>query len=166
MKNLSIIAAIGPNLELGYNNELIWHLKEDLAFYKRTTLHKYIIMGRVTLETLPPKALIDRKPIVLTSQPYQDKDNIKYFNSIEELLKIIEQSNEEYIVIGGATIYKQFIPFVDTMYLTNIEPLTDTKIEADTYFPTFNQNNWHTEILQEGIEKETSYKIKKYTRKR
>lgn len=161
-----MIAAIGPNLELGYDNDLIWHIKQDLAFYKRTTLHKYIIMGRVTLETLPKKSLIDRKPIVLSTKHNISKDNIKYFTNIEELLKIIEESDEEYLVIGGAKIYEQFLPFADTMYLTNITPIKNTKIKADTYFPAFNQQDWYTETLQEGNESEVNYKIKRYTRKR
>ena len=123
-------------------------------------------MGRVTLETLPKKSLIDRKPIVLSTRSNISKDNIKYFNNIEELLKIIEQSDEEYIVIGGAKIYEQFLPYSDTMYLTHIAPLEDIKIEADTYFPDFNWQDWDTEILQEGTNNEVSYKTKKYTRKR
>lgn len=167
MKNLSMIAAIGPNLELGKDNELIWHLKEDLAFYKRTTLHKNVIMGRVTLGTLPPKALLDRNFIVLSTRPNINQDNIKYFTTKEEVLKTIEErSNEEFIVAGGATIYEQFQPFADTMYLTSITPTENIKVEADTYFPSFNPQDWDTETLQEGNKKEVTYKIKKYTRKR
>lgn len=164
MENLSLIAAIGPNRELGYNNELLWHIKEDLAFYKEMTMGKNIIMGRLTLESMPKKALVGRKPIVLSKSLTTSDDIIKYFNHIDELLQMIENIEEEFMVIGGASIYKQFLPFVDTMYLTSINdqiiPL------ADCYFPDFNINDWNIQILKEGTNKTATYQIKKYTKKR
>lgn len=164
MKNLSLIAAIGPNRELGYNNALIWHIKDDLAFYKSMTMGKNIIMGRLTFESLPKAALKGRKPIVLSRNKISSDDIIKYFNDMDELLKIIEESEEEYMVIGGAKIYKEFLPYVDTMYLTSIDD--GINHIADTYFPVFDMYDWDIELLQEGREKETTYQIKKYVKKR
>lgn len=165
MDNLSLIAAIGENRELGYDNKLLWHIKEDLMFYKQMTLGKNIIMGRKTLESLPKVALKGRKPIVLTTNNIQSTDMIKYFNQMDDLLKLIEDtSNEQFMVIGGAMVYEQFLPYVDNMYLTTIcDPI---KREADCYFPEFNINDWDTELLKEGIDNEISYKIKKYIRKK
>lgn len=164
MKNLSLIAAFGPNRELGYENKLIWHIKEDLAFYKAMTMGKNIIMGRLTYESLPKVALKGRKPIVLTRNIFDDIDNLKYFNDIDTLLKFIEASDEDFMVIGGALVYKQFLPYVDTMYLTNFSDNIEHK--ADTYFPEFDISNWNTELLFEGREEDVNYQIKKYVRKR
>lgn len=164
MKNLSLIAAIGQNRELGYNNELIWHIKEDLAFYKEMTMGKNIIMGRNTLESMPKKALIGRKPIVLSRNLVTGDDLVKYFNHIDDLLEVIENSDEEFMVVGGASIYRQFLPYVDTMYLTSISDSVVKK--ADCYFPEFNDLDWNIELLNEGNNDNLSYKIKKYERKK
>ena len=164
MNNLSLIAAIGPNRELGYNNKLLWHIKEDLAFYKAMTMGKNIIMGRLTLESLPKSALVGRKPIVLTRANISSTDVLKYFNDLNELLEFIENSNEEFMVVGGAQIYEQFLPFVDTMYLTHINDNVSSNV--DCYFPEYNNLKWNINLLKEGIDKTASYQIKKYVRKR
>lgn len=79
MYKLSLIAALGPNRELGYNNQLLWHIKGDLAFYKEMTMGKNIIMGRTTLESMPKKALEGRSPVVLTRSLVTGDDSIKYY---------------------------------------------------------------------------------------
>lgn len=164
MKNLSLIAAIGPNRELGYNNKLLWHIKEDLAFYKKMTMGKNIIMGRNTLESMPKKALIGRKPIVLSKSLIAGDDLVKYFNHMDKLLEVIENSDEEFMVVGGASIYRQFLPMVDTMYLTFV---SDSVVRvADCYFPEFDILDWDTELLKESNTDTLSYKIKKYVRKK
>lgn len=164
MKNLSLIAAIGENRELGYKKELLWHIREDLMFYKKMTMGKNIIMGRVTLESMPKSALIGRHPIVLTSSSIRDDDKIKYFNDIDKLLDEISNSKEEYMVVGGAAIYKQFIEYVDTMYLTTI--YDSTPVLADCYFPEFNLEDWYINLLIEDIDKDITYKIREYHRKK
>lgn len=163
MKNLSLIAAIDENGKLGYKKELLYHIREDLMFYKKMTMGKNIIMGRVTLDSMPKSALIGRKPIVLTSSNIESNNNIKYFNDINKLLEEINSSNEEYMVVGGASIYRQFMEYVDTMYLTT---MYDSVVkEADCYFPKFNTEDWNIEPLFEGIDNEVTYKIRKYTKK-
>lgn len=164
MENLSLIAAIGPNNELGYNNELLWHIKDDLAFYKEMTMGKNIIMGRLTLESMPKKALIGRKPIILSRNSDYKGEDLKYFNNIDDLIKMINLSREDFMVVGGATIYNQFLSYVDTMYLTSINDKVVKK--ADCYFPEFNILDWDTSLLKEGMERDVSYKIKKYVRKK
>lgn len=163
MKNLSLIAAIGQNRELGYKKDLLWHIKEDLMFYKEMTMGKNIIMGRVTLESMPKSTLIGRYPIVLTRSSIQDDDKIKYFNDINKLLDGISNSNEEYMVVGGASIYKTFIEYVDTMYLTTI--YDKKEVVADCYFPEFNCDDWVIIQLFEGKENDATYKVRKYIRK-
>lgn len=164
MNNLSLIAVIGPNRELGYNNKLLWHIKEDLAFYKAMTMNKNIIMGRLTLESMPKSALKGRKPIVLTRSNIVSTDKIKYFDDIEKLLELIRNTEEEFMVVGGAKIYEQFLPYVNTMYLTSID--NDNNYECDCYFPKFNIYDWETQLLKEGNEGEISYQIKKYIRRK
>jgi len=164
MKNLSLIAAIGENRELGYKKDLLYHIREDLMFYKKMTMGKNIIMGRVTLDSMPKSALIGRNPIVLTRSFIQDDNKIKYFNDINKLLEEISNCKEEYMVVGGASIYQTFIEHVDTMYLTTIyDPMP--KI-ADCYFPEFNLVDWDINLLIEGKDKDITYKIREYHRKR
>ena len=77
---------------------------------------------------------------------------------------MIKQSKEEYMIVGGFTIYKQFLPYVDTMYLTHIRD--SIVYQADCYFPEFNKFDWNTETLKEGNNNNVSYQIKKYVRKK
>lgn len=163
MKNLSLIAAIGYSNELGIENRLIWHIPEDLAFYKKTTMGKNIIMGRKTLESMPPKALLGRNPIVLSSKELDKIYDVTSFKNIEELLNYIKKTkNEEFMVIGGSTIYEQFLPYVDTMYLTEIQE----NEEADAFFPLFNEEDWNIELIGDYLDNEIPYIRNKYTRKR
>lgn len=160
MENLSLIAAIGPNYELGINNQLIWRLKEDLKFYRQITMNQNIIMGRKTLESMPKKALENRNPIILTTNKNISPNNYLTFHQLNYLLDYIKEINEKFIVVGGESIYKQFLPFVEEMYLTHIE--TNHTYQADTYFPRFPLQEWTKEILQVGIEDNINYQICSY----
>lgn len=162
MKNISMIAAVGKNLELGKNNHLIWPLKEDLKFFKQQTIKKPIIMGMKTLQSLP-KLLPERKHIVLTRQNISLPEEIILIHSKEELLKYIENNPEEYMVIGGASIYSQMLEYSDKLILTEID--AEDK-EADAYFPVFNKEEWNQEILSSNRENNISYKHLIYTRKK
>lgn len=163
MRNLSLIAAIGYSNELGIENRLIWHISEDLAFYKRTTMGKNIIMGRKTLESMPPKALLGRNPIVLTSKDIDINLDVVCFKDINTLLNYITNTkNEEFMVIGGASIYEQFLPYVDTMYLTEIQE----NEEADAFFPVFDPDDWDVKLIGDFIDNDIPYIRNKYTRKK
>lgn len=164
MKNLGLIAAIGPNNELGIDNHLIWHIKEDLKFYKTMTLNKNIIMGRLTLESMPKKALDGRNPIVITKKLKLYQDKFITFDKIDNLLQYVENTNEEFLVIGGASIYQQFLEYVDYMYLTHVDSLK--KLEADCFFPKFDINDWNIQELTSGTEGIYNYQICKYHKKR
>ena len=102
MKNISMIAAVGRNLELGKNNQLIWRIKEDMKFFREQTMGKPIIMGRKTLESLP-KLLPGRQHIVLTKGEISNP-SIIVVHSKEELLDFIDTYQKEVMVIGGASI--------------------------------------------------------------
>ena len=157
----SIIAAIGKNNELGKDNNLIWHLPNDLKFFKETTTGKTIIMGRRTFESLP-KMLPGRRHIVLSSSNDFPKE-VLVFHDLEELLKHFKDSNEELFVIGGASIYKTFLDYSDKLYLTEIDASCN---EADAYFPRFNKEDFEKEILKENSDEGINYTHVLYKRKK
>ena len=140
--SVSIIAAVGRNFELGKNNDLIWHFKQDMKFFKETTLGHTVIMGRKTFESLP-KALPNRLNVVITSDSSYSAENIVVVSSVEQALKYCD--NEEAFVIGGGLIYKEFLPFADKLYLTEIE---DSLENADTYFPLFDKNEYKRTVVK------------------
>lgn len=148
--SVSMIAAVGKNLELGKNNNLIWHFKEDMKFFKDTTMGHTVVMGRKTFESLP-KALPGRKNIVISSNAEYQAQGATVVTSVEEALQIA--ANEEIFVIGGGKIYAEFLPYADKLYLTEIDAeCTD----ADTYFPQFNRSEYIKEIINyydiDGVE--------------
>lgn len=162
MKNVTIIAAIGKNRELGKNNDLIWHLPDDLKFFKENTIGKPVVMGLNTLNSLPRK-LKDRQYIVLTNQEVNLDKDIIVVQSIDELLSEIKSREEEVMIIGGASIYKQMINYADKMLLTEIDAECS---EADVYFPYFDKNEWKREVLSiHKTDDDISYKHLVYKRK-
>lgn len=148
--SVSMIAAVGKNLELGKNNNLIWHFKEDMKFFKDTTMGHTVVMGRKTFESLP-KALPGRKNIVISSNAEYQAQGATVVTSVEQALQIAD--NEEIFVIGGGKIYAEFLPYADKLYLTEINAECE---DADTYFPQFNKSEYIKEIINyydiDGVE--------------
>ena len=148
--SVSMIAAVGKNLELGKNNNLIWHFKEDMKFFKDTTMGHTVVMGRKTFESLP-KALPGRKNIVISSNAEYQAQGATVVTSVEEAIQIAD--NEEIFVIGGGKIYAEFLPYADKLYLTEIDAECE---DADTYFPQFNKSEYIKEIINyydiDGVE--------------
>jgi len=163
MKNITMIAAIGKNNELGKNNDLIWKFKEDMNFFKEQTMGKPMAMGYKTFYSLREgKPLPGRKHIILTSRNLEENDQIVIVRSLEELLNYIEKYKDEVMIIGGASIYKSMIDYANKLVLTEID--AEDK-EADAYFPTFNKEDWLKEELSEHEENNIKYKHLVYTRK-
>ena len=161
MKNITMIAAIGPNNELGKDNKLLWDLPEDLKFFRQQTIGKPIIMGKRTLDSLP-RLLPGRLHLVLTHQELEPNDQIKVFRDIDSLLEFVETLDQEVMVIGGAQVYKQMLDLSDKMLLTEVEAQAD----ADVYFPTFDRNDWNCQELCRHTEGNIKYKHLVYTRKK
>lgn len=159
--DVTLIAAIGQNNELGKDNDLIWHIPEDLKFFKENTLNKYIVMGLNTYLSLPRK-LLNRKYIVLTHKEFEADDDIKVCYNMEELLEYIKTLNTEIMVIGGASMYGQMIDYADKMLLTEID---DSRM-ADVYFPKFNKDDWNSSIMCSHEYNGLTYKHVKYVRKK
>lgn len=135
---LSIIVAIAKNNVIGNNNELIWHIPEDLKRFKQITTGHTVIMGKRTFESIG-KALPNRNNVVLAKkdETVQKGENIQIVNSLDELKKY-EESQEECFVIGGAMIYKQLMPHCKKMYIT----LIDREYEGDVSFPQIDNKEW------------------------
>ena len=156
---ISIIAAIGKNRELGRGNDLIWHIKEDLKNFKNLTMGKYIVMGKNTYESLP-KHLEGRKYIVLSSSLSEIEKGL-LFNDFDKLLEFIKDIDEEVMIIGGASIYKLFLPFANKLYLTEIE----SEEKADVYFPDFNKEDYKCNVVSTNEVDGLKYSFVIYERK-
>lgn len=161
MNNLSLIVVIGNNNEIGRDNKLLWHLPNDLKFFKETTLNKTVIMGRKTFESLPNK-LPNRKHIILSNNKDYKIDDVLTLNSVEEVLDYIKNTDEECFIIGGSTIYQLFLPYSKYLYLTKVD---DTK-EADSYFPIIDELNYDVIHLGDNEDNGIKYKHYKYINKK
>ena len=157
---LSIIAAIGKNNELGKDNDLLWHIKEDMKFFKDTTWGHKVVMGRKTFESLPG-LLPGRSHIVLSRKALELPKEVKLCKGIEEFLNIYENTDEEIFNIGGATLYKELLDYANKLYLTEID---DSK-EADVYFPYFDKSDFERKELCAHKENEISFKHVLYKRR-
>lgn len=134
--NISLIAAMDRNRTIGIGNKLPWRLPAEMAFFKKMTIGKTVLMGRKTFESLP-KPLVDRKNVVLTRQTDFHPEGCEIVHSIKEALELY--TAEELVVIGGADIYEQFLPFANKIWLTKVE----ADIEGgDAFFPAFSDLHW------------------------
>lgn len=152
----SIIAAVGKNRELGKKGDLIFHIKEDMKFFKETTSGHTVVMGTKTWQSLPKK-LPNRKNIVVTSAPIEGPDEC--VTNLEEYIANNENIPEEIFVIGGGSIYTQFIDHAKRIYLTEIDGKDN---EADVFFPDFDKTKFQRTILQTGTSGDLSYAMCKY----
>jgi dihydrofolate reductase len=134
---ISIIVAVSDDWGIGKDNELLWHIPEDLKRFKRLTMGKCIIMGKKTWESLPNKPLPGRKNIVLTDIPHECIDCSVTAYSVEDAL-IKCGRDEEIFVIGGGSIYRQFMQIADRLYVTHVH----RKIAADIWFPKIDRRKW------------------------
>ncbi len=135
-KNITIIAAIGKNNELGFKNKLIWNIKEDLKRFKKLTIGHSIIMGRKTFESIS-KSLPGRLNIVLTKNKKFKAENVSIASNIFEALELTKDDNQPFI-IGGSEIYSLFLDMTETIELTRVHD----NFKADTFFPDLNFNDW------------------------
>ena len=145
--NISIVAAIGKNNELGKNNNLIWHLKGDMKFFRELTTNHVIVMGRKTFESLP-KMLPNRHHIVITSNNNLNNE-IEVFKNIESFLETYKDYEDEIFIIGGSSIYKSFLDYSNKLYLTEID---EECKNADVYFPYFDKSLWSKEYISDELE--------------
>ncbi|MBL7873990.1 MAG: dihydrofolate reductase [Cyclobacteriaceae bacterium] len=137
---ISLIAALAKNRTIGKNNDLPWHLPDDMKYFMQTTKGHHVIMGRKNYDSIPEKfkPLPGRTNIVVTHKKDFIAPDCIVVNSLEAGIDLAKQANEkEVFVIGGAEIYKLSLPIANRLYLTEI----NGHIEGDTFFPTID-NTW------------------------
>lgn len=156
---ISMIAAIGKNLELGKNNDLIWHFSADMKFFKNTTTGNTVVMGRKTFESLP-HALPNRRNIVLTNNKDLKIDGVEICHTIDEVFELCK--NDNVFIIGGGKIYSEFLNYSDKLILTEIDATCD---DANVYFPHFDKELYEKEVVAENEEKGIKFEHVVYTRK-
>ena len=161
---ISAIVAVDENFGIGFNGDLLEHIPEDLKHFKQLTTNKTVIMGRKTWESLPNKPLPDRLNIVITSKEHS-LGEMTTFIPFEEAYSRATHTipEDEQFVIGGGSIYKEFLPICDKVYLTKIMVSHEN---VDTYFPNIElMDNWKC-IEQSEIKQynDISYQFKTYSR--
>lgn len=143
---LSIIVATANNNVIGKDNNLLWHISEDLKRFKEITSGNTIIMGRKTFESLPG-ILPNRKHIVITRDENfrVDSDMVEVIHNLDEVLYKYENSTEENFIIGGGEIYKATLPFAKKIYLTKVKK----DFDGDTIFPNIDEDEWKIDFNSE-----------------
>lgn len=142
-----MIVAMGPKGEIGLNNKLLWHLPEDLKNFKKITTGKSIVMGRKTFESIG-RALPNRRNIVLSRDVTFHPENVEVISdplaAFEKALEFDDSESSELIIIGGAEIYKIFLPFAQKLYMS----LVDYHGAADAFFPAIDTGEWKESLHQ------------------
>ena len=144
---------------IGKNNQMLYHIPKDLAFFKQKTVNHVIIMGRKTFESLPGM-LPNREHWVITRDTSFNKT--RSFNSIDDVLEAIDP-NVDYYIIGGGEIYKQFMPYANCLYITEVD---DFKM-GDVRFPSIDMTKWNLSISRADFDEKSGLNIifKKYLKK-
>ncbi len=159
---ISIIVAIASNFAIGKDNDLLWHISKDLKRFKELTQGHYIVMGKKTYYSLPVRPLKNRTNMVITDVKGEVIDNCLMAYSIEDAISKMDPEGENFI-IGGGSIYSQFMPFSDKLYITRIHK----NYEADTFFPEFSLNDWKLidkQIVDDDPQNDFSYSFETYIR--
>lgn len=159
---LALIVAVADNGAIGKDNQLLWHIPEDLQYFKKLTTGHTIVMGRKTLESLPFK-LPNRTHWVITRHadyepPYED---VQVFTSVQAVLKAIPKEEVVYC-IGGAEIYKELMPYADYVYMTEVHE----DFEGDVYFPTLGDAFEEVSRKAAAMHSPLSYEFVTYERKK
>ena len=161
---ISIIVAIASNNAIGKDNDLLWHISDDLKRFKRLTEGHYIIMGKRTYFSLPRRPLPKRTNMIITDIPGEEIDDCVMAYSIEDALSKMDPVKENFI-IGGGSIYRQFMDHADKMYITRAHKVFD----ADTFFPEFSLDDWNLsekEDVDNDPQNDFTYTYEIYERKK
>ena len=145
---VSLIVAMDKNRGIGKNNDLMWHLPNDMRFFKETTVNHIVVMGRKNYDSIPEKyrPLPNRRNVILTRNSNFKAKDCDVFNSLDDALGAYEYGSEKTIfIIGGGQIYALALAqeVVDEMYITYV----DGDYDADTFFPEFDESKWRKELV-------------------
>ena len=162
-KQISIIVAIAANNAIGKDNDLLWHISKDLQRFKSLTEGHTIVMGKKTYFSLPRRPLPKRTNMVITDVAGEQIDDCLMAYSIEEAIDKMEVDNENFI-IGGGSIYKQFMTLADKLYITRVHK----DFEGDVFFPEIDSKTWELlseEKITDDPQNDFSYTFEIYKRK-
>src|SRR5688572_28664840 len=134
---ISLVAAIAENFAIGKDNKLLWHLSNDLKFFKAYTIGKVIVMGRKTFESIGKRSLPGRVNVVVTRDSSIQAENVLVFKTLDAVLEHFKNS-EEVCIVGGAQMYHDALPKAAILVLTRVK----VSPEADVFFPEINWKNW------------------------
>lgn len=165
----SLIVAMDTDRGIGKNNDLMWHLPNDMRFFKETTAGHVVVMGRKNYESIPEKyrPLPNRENVVLTRNKMYQAADCNIFHSLEECMNYYQSEEERTVfIIGGGQIYREALEMdmVDEMYISHI----NHSYGADTFFPEFDLKQWKVEsILEQAIDEKhkASFTVLRYTKK-
>ncbi len=155
---ISIIAAVGKRGELGLNGDLVFHLKEDMKYFRETTTGHPVLMGKTTFKSIG-RPLPNRQNLVVTHHPEDLPDLVEPVRELRQFLEKNQDNETEIFVIGGASIYKEALPYAKIIYLTEV----DAESNADVFFPDFDKKKFKKEIIKKGSENGIEYAFVKYT---
>jgi len=159
---ISIIVAVASNLAIGKDNDLLWHISKDLKRFKKLTQGHFIVMGKKTYFSLPVRPLKNRTNMIITDIKDEKIDNCLMAYSIEDAISKMDKKGENFI-IGGGSIYKQFMPHANKLYLTRVHK----EFQGDTFFPEFSLNEWkliEKQIINDDPQNDFSYSFETYIR--
>jgi len=155
MKPISIIVAIASNYAIGKDNDLLWHISDDLKRFKRITSGHPVVMGKNTYFSLPFRPLPKRRNIVLSDVEGEKIEGCEMAYSIEEAIELMDAGQENFIM-GGGSVYKQFLPLAQKLYITRVHQ----DFEADVFFPEIDENRWNLmEKTDMDAEKEGGFRF-------
>ena len=166
---VSLIVAMDLDRGIGRDNDLMWHLPNDMKFFKDTTRDHVVVMGRKNYDSIPEKfrPLPHRENVILTRNTSFEAPNCVVFNSLESFLEHYKSETERTVfIIGGGEIYRLALEagVVEEMYLTHI----NKRYNADTFFPEFNLKDWKVETIMEqpvDDKHEASFSVLRYSKK-
>lgn len=162
-KQISIIVAIAANNAIGKDNDLLWHISKDLKRFKEITKGHYIVMGKRTYYSLPVRPLPHRTSLIITDIENEVIDNCLMAYSIDDAISKMDPDNENFI-IGGGSIYKQFMPIADKLYITRVHK----EFEGDTFYPEISDKEWELiskEDVNDDPQNDFKYSFETYIRR-
>lgn len=151
-----IIVAFDDNKVIGYQGWMPWDLPEDLKHFKETTNQSNLLMGSTTFNGLN-KPLANRTTYVASSKPVVESENVIWVKDLQAFINKHKNSDTEIFVCGGASIYKQLLPYTDEMIIS----LVSGEHKSDTFFPDFNKEDFDKELIKTYAD----FKVYKYCRK-
>lgn len=163
----SLIVAMGKNREIGKDNDLLWHLPEDMQFFKRTTYGHIVVMGRKNWDSIPERfrPLSNRENVVLTRNAGLKLEGAQVFTDLLEVYSAYSNDQRTCFIIGGAQVYELALEEggIDEMFITHV----NKSFDADTFFPDLNLTQWNKEtVFTKDVDEKHpySFSVKRYWR--